>query len=69
LIVLGFIELPDDERPPDNIWHHNERLKEWFEAVKERRKNPDMQPIGEYEGDGPMMRNEYLSEVMGGSNG
>jgi len=62
------MEMPDEERPPTNIWHHMERLTEWFEAVKERRKNPDMEPIGDYQGDGPMMRNEYLDEVMGGGS-
>jgi len=68
-VVLGFLELPEDEKPPEEIWHHMERLTEWFDAVKERRRNPDMEPIGEYKGDVPLMRNEYLEEVMGGANG
>ena len=44
LTVLGFLELPEDEVPPELIWHHEDRLDEWFEAVKERRKNPDSGP-------------------------
>lgn len=38
------------------MWHHNSRLKEWFEAVKERRKNPDQQPIDSF--DVPVMENQ-----------
>lgn len=64
------MELPEGEKPPENIWHHMERLGEWFDAVRERRKNPDMEPIGDYQGDGPMMQNDYLKEVMeGGESG
>jgi hypothetical protein len=44
-------------------------LNDWFEAVKERRKNPDMKPIDSYEGDGPMMRNQILDELTGAKNG
>lgn len=25
-----------DDIPDDRIWHHPERLEEWFEAVKQR---------------------------------
>lgn len=31
-------ELTSDEIPPQNLWHHHERLEEWFSAVSERRK-------------------------------
>lgn len=50
------MELPEDELPPEEMWHHNSRLKEWFEAVKERRKNPDQQPIDSF--DVPVMENQ-----------
>jgi hypothetical protein len=43
--VLGYFELPKDEVPDENIWHHSARLEEWFEAVEHRRKNPELQPI------------------------
>ena len=61
------MELPEDEQPPEEIWHHGERMKEWFDAVKQRRKNPDMQPINAGEdADVPTMKNELLDELMGG---
>lgn len=28
-----------DEVPPENIWHHSKRLEEWFQAVKQKRKD------------------------------
>jgi hypothetical protein len=65
--VLGFFELPDDERPPETMWHHQERISEWFEAVTERRKNPDMQDVEAF--DGPTMKNQYLEELMGDKSG
>lgn len=40
LAVLGFLELPEEEVPPELIWHHDSRMEEWWEAVKENRKNP-----------------------------
>lgn len=36
------MELPEEDMPPQRIWHHNDLLKEWFEAVSQRRKlGPD----------------------------
>lgn len=32
--------LPADDMPPENIWHHDQALKEHFDAVKRRYKNP-----------------------------
>jgi hypothetical protein len=63
LTVLGFFELPEDEIPPEEMWHHQERVKEWFEAMKERRKNPDMEPVDSF--DVPVMKNEALKDLMG----
>lgn len=37
--VLGWMELPEEEVPPQRIWHHEERLSEWFEAVTQKRKD------------------------------
>lgn len=31
------LELPREDVPPERIWHHEERLGEWFEAVKQNR--------------------------------
>lgn len=49
LSVLGMLELPEDDQPDPSIWHHDERLREWFEALKHRRKNPgtELEPIDE----------------------
>lgn len=36
------MELPNEDMPPQRIWHHNERLEEWFEGVAQRHKlGPD----------------------------
>lgn len=35
--VLGMLELPRDEVPPEHLWHHEERIEEWFAAVTQRR--------------------------------
>lgn len=35
--MLGFLELPDDERPPEEYWHSSDAINEWFEAVKQKR--------------------------------
>lgn len=33
--VQGWLEnLPPDEMPPQEIWHHNERLEAWFDKLK-----------------------------------
>lgn len=37
LTFLSFEELPEEEQPPKRIWMDNERLHEWFNAVKKRR--------------------------------
>jgi hypothetical protein len=37
--VLGWMELPEEEVPPRRIWHHEERLTAWFEAVDQKRKD------------------------------
>jgi len=42
LAVIGYYELSEEDRPPKNIWHFSERLEEWFEAVRERWKHPEL---------------------------
>ncbi len=37
--VLGMLELPTEDVPPQHIWHHQDRLEEWFAAVRQRRKD------------------------------
>lgn len=64
LITLGYLELPEDEAPDESIWHHPERMEEWWEAVKERRKNPDMVPIENESAD--MTQNEVTAKYRKG---
>lgn len=40
LVVLGFLELPEEDVPPELIWHHDSRMETWWEEVRERRANP-----------------------------
>jgi hypothetical protein len=40
LIILGYFEGMEEDTPDESIWGHPEKLEEWFETVKERRKNP-----------------------------
>lgn len=55
--MLGYYEAADpDEVPDENIWHHSQRLEEWFEAVKQRRET-GMQPVEAVE-DADMTSNE-----------
>lgn len=60
--MLGYFELPEDEVPDENIWHHPERLDEWFEAVKQRRSG-GMEPVPAGE-DTDMTGNDYVRELM-----
>ncbi len=32
-MIDGFMELPKDKRPPENIWFDGEKLEDWFEDV------------------------------------
>lgn len=44
LMVLGFDELPSEERPPRRIWQDGKKLDAWWAEVKKRR---DAQMRGE----------------------
>lgn len=57
--MLGFLELQEEDVPPELIWHHDKRMEEWFEAVKERRRNPNAEaPMEEV----PMTKNEIAEQ-------
>lgn len=63
LVVLNWYKnYPKEDIPPEEIWHHEERLDEWFEALEERRRHPEMERIPE--DDEPGERNEYLDELL-----
>jgi hypothetical protein len=36
-MILGFYELPDDERPPEAIWTDDEALSSHWLAVEQKR--------------------------------
>lgn len=59
--VLNFFERPEDEVPDENIWHHAQRLEEWFEACKQRQENGH-QPIDEAD-DADMTQNELAQQL------
>lgn len=61
--MLGFFELPEDEVPDEDIWHHPERLEEWFEAIKQRRESGH-QPTDEAD-DVDMTSNEFTRDLIG----
>lgn len=62
MTVLSYFEMVDDERPPQNIWHHQARLEEWFEAVKQRRETGH-RPIEAEDAD--MTGNQLTRELIG----
>lgn len=62
--MLGYHEgAQPDEVPSEDIWHHPQRLEEWFEAVKQRR-NDGLQPI-EAEESEDMTENELAKGLRG----
>lgn len=36
LTVLGFLDLSEDQVPPEEYWHSHEHIEDWFKAVKQR---------------------------------
>lgn len=66
LMTLGFYEMPESDQPPEEIWHHGERLEEWFKAVKYRQEHPNMEVIEdevETIDDGTTIKNELMDEL------
>lgn len=56
------LEVPEDDVPPEEIWHHEEQLTEWFKAVQWRREHPNEKPISydDDDGDNRVMVNQAL---------
>lgn len=66
LEVLGFMELPEDDAPPEEYWHSHEHLKEWFDAAKQRREDRmSGYPIGDAGAD-DMTGNALAQQYRGG---
>lgn len=60
------MELPEDDVPPEEIWHHDDRLKEWFDAVKQRREDKmrGYDPVPD--SDEEMTSNSAVADLVGG---
>lgn len=58
------MELPEDDVPPEEIWHDSARIEEWFEAVKHRRES-GMEPINDDVDEPPMLSNEETAKLIG----
>lgn len=65
-MVLGYFESGTaDDVPDESIWHHPERLEEWWEAVKQRReKGWEDVPAAVDEEDG-MTGNALVNDLIG----
>jgi hypothetical protein len=69
MVVHGWLEQPEEDIPPEEIWHHSERLEEWFESVKQRREDGGSGRGHEVIEDAPMTQNDLTAEVIGESDG
>lgn len=63
-MVLGYFELPDEDQPEPNIWHHSERLEEWFKAAKQRRED-GFESVPSADEDPSMTGNELTKQLIG----
>jgi hypothetical protein len=58
LAVHGWLELPDDDQPPQSIWLDTEALIDHFDRIRERHKNPGMESVD----DGPLSQNDLTKQ-------
>ena len=49
-MIDGFMELPKDKRPPENIWFNSTKLEEWFEDVFKTKSTSIGYDVSEVEG-------------------
>lgn len=56
LQLIGFMELPEEDRPPERIWRNPKRLNEHFDAVRHRyaAKSRGETPLDSGDGGGEM---------------
>ena len=59
------LEMPEEDVPPEEIWHSEDRLKEWFDSIKQRREDRargfDVVPDADEE---DMTSNEAVKEYL-----
>jgi hypothetical protein len=62
--VLGFLELPEDDVPPEEFWGSEERLAEWFEGVKARHdaQAKGLMPIEDFDEDATDMTGNEMTQ-------
>ena len=58
------MELPEDEVPAADIWHHPQRMAEWNEARKAKNRAPGSEPVPGVE-EKDETRNQLVLELMG----
>lgn len=53
-IYDSYLELPEEKRPPDNMWDRPNEVRDWFDKVFDRKKTHPNQgiviPLSEVEG-------------------
>ena len=49
-MIDGFMELPKDKRPAENIWFNSTKLEEWFEDVFKTKSTSIGYDVSEVEG-------------------
>lgn len=59
MIVLGYFERLEEEQPDPLIWHHSERLEEWWEAIRLRKESERSGVAREPVPDGSVENPEY----------
>ena len=57
--------MPEEDIPPEEIWHSEDRMKEWFESVRQRRDDKMRGYETVPEADEDMTSNAAMTEVLG----
>jgi len=65
------MELPEEDVPPEEIWHSEDRLREWFDSVRQRRddKLRGYESVPEADEEEEMTGNTALAGLLGERNG
>ena len=67
MTVLGLLELPEEDVPPEEIWHSEDRMKEWFDAIKQRREDKarGFDPVPDADEEEDMTENAAVADLLG----
>lgn len=62
--IVSWMEnaIDTDDVPPEHIWHHEDRIEEWFAAVKQRRSDraKGLEPVPAADDDDEGLTNELV---------